>query len=81
MHYVYFIKSGKDNSVYIGCTSSIEKRLKEHNQGKTRSTKSKRPYALIYSECYNSKTEALVREKELKNSWSKKETILKSLKY
>ena len=35
MHYVYILKSDKDNSLYFGCTENIKKRIKEHNSGKT----------------------------------------------
>ncbi len=80
MHYVYFLQSLKDSTYYIGATSDIDKRVKEHNQGKTRSLKSKLPVKLVYFEEYNTKTDALKREIDLKKNWSKKEAVIKSLK-
>lgn len=41
--YVYALKSLKDRCWYIGCTSNLIKRLKEHNDGKVYTTKPKSP--------------------------------------
>ena len=79
MYYVYLIQSKLDHSVYIGFTSDLRKRVKDHNQGKTRSIKHKIPYKLIYYEAYLNKTDARKRELELKNNSSKKEILLKRL--
>ena len=68
MFYVYVLQSKKDQSLYIGITENLEKRLKEHNAGKTKSIKTKTPYLLIYSEVYPTKTEALKRERQIKKS-------------
>ncbi len=79
MYYVYLIQSKSDFSTYIGYTSELKDRLKEHNQGKVRSTKSKIPYILIYYESYINKTDARKREIQLKkNSWEK-ERLFKQL--
>ncbi len=67
MYYVYILKSLKDNSFYIGCTSSLQERLKSHNAGKTYSLKNKRPLVIVYTERYNSSTEAYKREKKIKS--------------
>lgn len=66
MHYVYIIKSIKDNKLYFGCTSDLKKRFKEHNSGLNISTKDRRPFKLIYYEAYVSKEEAFKREHNLK---------------
>lgn len=80
MAYVYFIRSLKDlNWVYIGSSSDVDKRLKEHNSGSVRSTKSRLPYELIYKEEYATISIARRREKELKLSRSKKADIIKRL--
>ncbi len=79
MPYVYFIKSSKDSSVYVGSTENLKKRIQEHNRGKVFSTKGRRPYSLIYFEEYSSISESRKREKELKESRSKKENILKEI--
>lgn len=65
-HYVYLLKSKKDGSIYIGCTDDLERRLKEHTDGKVYSTKKMLPVELIYYEAYPLKDWAYEREKSLK---------------
>ena len=65
-HYVYLLSSNKTSWIYIGCTSNLEKRLKEHNEGNVYSTKKMLPLELIYYEAYRSKEYAYKREKALK---------------
>ena len=72
MHKIYVLKSLKDNNFYIGCTSDLEKRLNYHNKGRVRSTKSRIPMILIYSEKYNNKYEAFKVEKFYKTAKGKK---------
>ena len=52
---------------YIGCTTDVEKRVEEHNLGKTKSTKSYRPWHLIYKEEFFDKYKAYKREWYLKH--------------
>ncbi|MEK7181462.1 MAG: GIY-YIG nuclease family protein [Patescibacteria group bacterium] len=66
MFYVYILKSRKDGNIYIGFTSDLSKRLKEHNSGKTKSTSYRIPLDLIYYEAYKSRDDAEKREKMLK---------------
>ena len=66
MFFVYILKSGKDKNLYIGYTSDLRKRLKEHNLGLVRSTKSRNPWYPIYYEAYASKQDAVKREHNLK---------------
>lgn len=66
-YYLYIIKSTRDNNYYIGITKDVEKRLSHHNSGKVKSTKSRKPFLLIYQEKYSSKLIARKREKYLKS--------------
>ena len=66
MYYVYVLKSLNNHSLYIGSTSDITNRVKEHNSGASLSTKRYIPWVLIYSESYFSKEDALIREHNLK---------------
>jgi len=66
-YYVYLLVNKETNSVYIGCTSNLEKRFEEHMEGKVFSTKKMLPVELIYYEAYNSKEYAFKREKSLKS--------------
>lgn len=63
MYYFYVLYSLKDHQLYKGVTSDVSKRLIEHNSGRTRSTKPRRPFVLLYYEEYCDKTSALKREK------------------
>ena len=67
MWFAYALKSKKDGGLYIGMSSDLERRLLEHNRGYNRSTKSRAPFSLIYSQEYSSRTEARRREKYLKS--------------
>ncbi|MDO8581761.1 MAG: GIY-YIG nuclease family protein [bacterium] len=68
MYYVYVLKSVPYNRLYIGVSENIERRLQEHNAGRTISTKPFAPFILIYSEEYKNKSDALRRERQIKNS-------------
>ena len=48
--YNYTIQSKKDKTLYMGYTVDLKKRLEKHNKGLVESTKSKRPWKLIYYE-------------------------------
>jgi len=65
--FVYILKSQKRKKHYIGCTSNIFKRLKEHNRVKVKSTKLQRPWQVVHTEKYLSRSEAMKREKEIKS--------------
>ncbi len=67
MFYVYILKCA-DESLYIGSTKNLPKRLREHNHLKCGAhyTKIRRPVILKYSEIRKSYTEARRREAELK---------------
>jgi len=79
MYYVYVIQSQIDRSTYIGYTGDLDKRLKEHNIGKTRSIKSKIPFVLVYFEEFENKTEARKREIRLKKNSFEKEQLYKKI--
>lgn len=66
MFYVYVLKSRKDGKLYFGYTQDLTNRLKEHNLGLVRSTKSRIPLRCVYYEAYASKNDAVKREHNLK---------------
>ena len=69
MFYVYILQSLKDKSLYIGYTSDLRKRIKEHNAGLSRATKPFRPYKLIFYEAFLNRIDAKHREEYLKSGW------------
>ena len=68
-HFVYIVECA-DQSLYIGCTNNLEKRLKQHNGSKygAHYTKIRRPVKLLYSEKFDTLITARRREREIK-SW------------
>ena len=66
MFYVYILQSQADSSYYIGYTNNLDARLDRHNSGRTRYTSKKRPWKIVYVEQFDTKTEALKRERFLK---------------
>ena len=66
MHYVYIIKCS-DNSLYTGYTTNLERRVKEHNEGKgAKYTRGRTPVKLVYYEKKETKSLAMKREYEIK---------------
>jgi putative endonuclease len=65
-YFVYILQSQTDRGYYIGHTQSLKQRLAEHNAGKTRSLRARRPFQLVHVEEFPSKRAAKAREKQLK---------------
>ena len=78
-YYVYVLQSLKNKSFYIGYTSDLKQRFKEHNLGKSLATKPFIPYKLIYYEAFLSRKDAKDREIYLKSGWGNR-SIKKTLK-
>ncbi|RLC51638.1 MAG: hypothetical protein DRZ79_02460 [Candidatus Cloacimonadota bacterium] len=70
--YTYVLYSSSTDKYYIGYTSNIDKRLTKHNNGNSRSTKAGIPWKLVHLEKYETKTEAIKREYEIKRTKSRK---------
>lgn len=62
----------KNNSLYIGYSTDLKKRLKSHNAGKNKATKSFIPYRLIFYEAFLSRIDAKHREVYLKGGYGRK---------
>jgi len=77
MYYVYVLKSINKNYLYVGLTNNLKRRISQHEDGKERTTRSYKPFSLLYTENYLSRQEARNREKYLKSGTGKE--FLKSL--
>ena len=77
MNYTYMVKCA-DGTLYTGWTTSVEKRLKAHNEGKAvaKYTRAKRPVELVYYEGYATKEEAMSREYAIKQLTRKEKLAL-----
>jgi len=77
--FVYILRTSS-NTLYIGQTNNLEKRLEEHRSKKSKSAKYTRYFSsveLAYSEKYPTRSEAMKREWELKKlSRTEKESII-----
>lgn len=57
-----------DGQIYVGLTSDLRKRLREHNQGLNLSTRRHKPWKIIYYEACLNKKDAVRREGYLKTT-------------
>jgi putative endonuclease len=72
MYYCYVLLSEKDNKQYIGYTSDLKQRVKEHFNGESFATKSRLPLKLIFYEAFLDQGDALRREKYFKTNPGKR---------
>ena len=68
MYNVYILMSELNGRFYIGSCIDITERLAYHNSGRALSTKAYTPWKLVYSETYDTLSEARKREYQIK-SW------------
>jgi len=74
--YVYMLKCNK-GEYYTGVAKDLWRRVNEHNNGKCRYTRYRRPVKLIFEEGPYNYSSARKREKEIKDySRKKKERLL-----
>lgn len=78
MWYVYVIKCS-DGSLYTGITKNVQRRVEEHNRGEgAKYTRGRTPVELEYFEECENRSEATIRENEIKDlSKSNKEKLIK----
>jgi len=79
MNFTYVLKC-KDDTYYTGWTNNLEKRIKDHNDGKgAKYTKPRRPVELAYYEIFETKEEAMKREYAIKKmTRAEKEELIKN---
>ena len=65
--FVYILRCS-DDTLYTGVTTDIERRFKEHKEGKTgaKYTRSRFPLEVVFRETWASRSEAQVREAQIK---------------
>ncbi len=74
--FVYILECG-DKSFYVGLTTSLERRVTQHQHGVFNNfTKSRRPVKLVYWEEFQDKHLAALREKQVKDYRREKKQIL-----
>ncbi len=78
-YYVYILRC-KDGSYYTGHAKNVERRVKMHKRGQgARYTRMHEPEKLVYVEKFESRGEAMRREKRIKTlSHNKKQQLIAS---
>jgi putative endonuclease len=71
MFYIYILYSESFNRYYVGQCEDIAARLQRHNSRGVPSTKPYIPWEMVYTEVFLTRTEAMAREKEIKNKKSR----------
>lgn len=67
MHYVYVVECS-DGTLYTGYTTDVDRRVGEHNSGEgAKYTRGRTPVSLAHVEEYETRSEAMSREAEVKS--------------
>jgi len=73
---VYILKTNR-NTLYTGQTNDLEKRLEKHKSGKgAKYMRTCQTFELVYSESFETRSEALKREYQIKQMTKKQKTLL-----
>jgi len=79
MYYVYLLVN-ENNEKYIGYTSDLKRRVREHQEGRSKYTSQRGSvWRLVYYEAYPSKKIALKRERVLKRNGSMRKYLYRRL--
>ena len=70
--FTYILYSESINKYYVGYTHNLELRVQRHNSGWGKYSKRGAPWKLVYSETFESKSEAIKRELKIKKKKSRK---------
>ena len=69
---VYIIYSETRDRFYVGSCEDLQKRIADHNSGRSTYTKSGKPWTLMYSEQFSTRSGAVERERSIKKKKSRK---------
>jgi putative endonuclease len=75
-YWVYILYSPSAKRTYTGQTNDIDRRIIRHNKGMVPSTRPYRPWELVYSEEYDTRADAMKREKYFKMGKGRKDVQL-----
>jgi putative endonuclease len=71
MYTVYVLRSIQRKYLYVGLSNNIERRVKQHQEGREQTTRPYRPFELVYNEQFHTRQEARARERYLKSGSGK----------
>ncbi|WP_430966986.1 GIY-YIG nuclease family protein [Spongiimicrobium sp. 2-473A-2-J] len=72
MYYVYALWSEEHDKIYVGLTTNPDRRLMEHNEGKSTYTRKYRPWQRFFLEPAPDLESARKKEKYYKSGWGRK---------
>lgn len=80
MSYYVYILLCKDGSYYTGHAKNVKHRVEQHKKGQgARYTRMHKPAKIVYVEEFNSRSDAMKREREIKSfSHTKKQRLIDS---
>jgi putative endonuclease len=73
MFYVYVLQSDKTGRRYVGSCENVENRLRRHNSGDSKATCHGVPWALVHSESFLNRAEAVRKERYYKTGRGREE--------
>ena len=76
---VYIIKSKDKRWYYVGSTNRLLERIREHNNGKVKSTKYYLPFDVVFTKEFDLEKEARGYERMLKDKRIEKEKIIRAI--
>lgn len=76
-YFTYVLRSKKDNKIYIGQTSNLEKRIFRHNENLVNYTRNKGPWELIHFDVFETRAQAMRKEEFYKNGFGRR--LIKSI--
>lgn len=67
MYYVYILQSEKNRKYYVGSCENVEERYVRHNTGRVSVTRLGRPWIVVHTESFETRSEAVRRERKIKS--------------
>ena len=64
--HVYILQSEVSGRFYVGQTEHLEERVRYHQSNYSKSNRNRRPWNLLYTEAYETRSEAVRRESYIK---------------
>jgi len=72
MYITYILYSNRIDRYYTGHTENLDRRLEEHNRGKTKVIARGIPWIVIYNKEFDTRSEAMRHEKFIKKRGAKR---------
>jgi putative endonuclease len=78
MYFTYIIQSESTGRYYVGSTDNLDRRVAQHNDPTYKGSKTTKrftgPWKLVYAESFQTRAEAMSRERKIK-SWKSRKAI------